>query len=226
MADNELQVAPRTITGKKVAALRRAGQMPGNVFGHRIESTSVQADTVELTHLLRAMGRNAIITLNVSGETATRAVMVRKIARDPLDGKMLHVDFYQVNMSEKMRADVPVVLTGVSDAVTTYGGVLMQMVDVIHVEALPSDIPSEYTVDVAQLTQLDQAVHVRDLHIEGGKVTILSDLDVVVARVASPRLATEETVTEEAVEGAPGEAPGDAPAAGAPVEKDKGKDKN
>ena len=219
MADNELQVAPRIITGKKVAALRRAGQTPGNVFGHRVESTSVQADTVELTHLLRAVGRNAIITLNVEGEPATRAVMVRKIARNPLDGKMLHVDFYQVNMSEKMRADVPVVLTGTSDAVTTYGGVLMQMVDVIHVEALPADIPSEYTVDVAQLTELDQAVHVRDLHIEGGKVTILSDLDVVVARVAAPRLATEETVTAEAVEGAPGEAP----VAGAPTEREKDK---
>ena len=173
------------------------------------------------THLLRAMGRNAIIKLKVEGEPAARAVMVRHIARNPLDGKMLHVDFYQVNMSEKMRADVPVVLTGTSDAVTTYGGVLMQMVDVIHVEALPGDIPSEYTVDVAQLTQLDQAVHVRDLHIEGGTVTILSDLDVVVARVASPRLATEETVTAEAVEGAPGEAPAD----GAPAEKDKDKDK-
>ena len=221
MADNELQVARRIVTGKKVAALRRAGQMPGNVFGHRVESASVQADTVELTHLLRAMGRNAIIRLKVEGEPAARAVMVRHIARNPLDGKMLHVDFYQVNMSEKMRADVPVVLTGTSDAVTTYGGVLMQMVDVIHVEALPGDIPSEYTVDVAQLTQLDQAVHVRDLHIEGGTVTILSDLDVVVARVASPRLATEETVTAEAVEGVPGEAPAD----GAPADKDKDKDK-
>ncbi len=221
MADNELQVAQRVVTGKKVAALRRAGRTPGNVFGHRIDSTSVQVDTVELTHLLRAMGRNAIITLKVEGEPAARAVMVRKIARNPLNGKMLHVDFYQVNMSEKMRADVPVVLTGTSDAVVTYGGVLMQMVDVIHVEALPSDIPSEYTVDVAQLTQLDQAVHVRDLHIEGGTVTILSDLDVVVARVASPRLATEETTTAEGVEGAPDEVP----AAGATAEKDTGKDK-
>jgi large subunit ribosomal protein L25 len=91
-----------------------------------------------------------------------------------------------------MRADVPVVLTGTSDAVVTFGGVLMQMVDVIHVEALPADIPSEYVVDVAQLTQLDQAVHVRDLHIDDSKVTILSDPEIVLARVAAPRLAAEE----------------------------------
>ena len=214
MAENELQVAQRTVVGKKVAALRREGQTPANVFGHHIESTSVQVNTVDLQHLLRSAGRNAIITLKVEGEDATRAVMVREIARNPLDGKMLHVDFYQVNMAEKMRADVPIVLTGTSDAVVTYGGVLMQMVDVIHVEALPADIPSEYTVDVGQLSQLEQAVHVRDLHIEGGKVTILSDMDVVVARVASPRLAVEEeTVAATAAEGAEGE--GDA-AASAP----------
>lgn len=215
MAENELKVAQRSVTGKKVAALRRSGQTPANVFGHRIESTSVQADTVELTHLLRAMGRNAIITLRVEGEPEPRTVMVRDIARNPLDGKMLHVDFYQVKMDEKMRADVPVVLTGTSEAVVTYGGVLMQMVDVIHVEALPRDIPSEYTVDVGQLTQLDQAVHVRDLHIEGGAVTILSDMDVVVARVAAPRLAVEEEEAAAATteEGAAPEEGAAAPAA-------------
>jgi large subunit ribosomal protein L25 len=200
MAENELQVAPRGVIGKKVAALRREGQTPANVFGHHIDSTAVQASTPELIHLLRSMGRNALITLNIAGESAPRTVMVRDIARNPLDGKMLHVDFYQVNMTEKMRADVPVILTGTSDAVVTYGGVLMQMVDVIHVEALPADIPSEYVVDVGQLTQLEQAVHVRDLHIEGGIVTILSDPDIVLARVAAPRLVVEEEAAAAPVE--------------------------
>ena len=212
MSENELQVAPRSVLGKKVAALRREGQTPANVFGHHIDSTAVQASTPELTHLLRSMGRNALITLNIAGEASPRTVMVRDIARNPLDGKMLHVDFYQVNMAEKMRADVPVVLTGTSDAVVTYGGVLMQMVDVIHVEALPADIPSEYVVDVGELTQLEQAVHVRDLRIENSKVTILSDLDIVLARVAAPRLVAEE---EEAA--APAEE-GAEPAEGAPSE--------
>jgi large subunit ribosomal protein L25 len=216
MAENELQVAPRSVTGKKVAALRRAGQTPANVYGHRIESTSVQANTVDLTHLMRAMGRNALISLKIDGEAAPRTVMVRGVARNPLNGKMLHVDFYQVNLSEKMKAEVPVVLTGTSDAVVTFGGVLMQMVDVIHVEALPADLPSEYTVDVGQLTQLDQAIHVRDLHIDETKVSVLSDPDIVVARVAAPRLAAEE---EEAAEAAPveGEEPAEGAAAEAPV---------
>lgn len=212
MAENELKVAPRSVTGKNVAKLRRAGQTPANVYGHRIESTSVQADTADVTHLLRAMGRNALVTLSIDGEASPRTVMVREVAKNPLNGKLTHIDFYQVNMAEKMRADVPVVLTGTSEAVLTYGGVLLQMVDVIHVEALPADIPSEFTVDVSVMTELDQAVHVRDLHLDTTKVTIHSDPDIVLARVASPRLAAEEeTVAATPAEGAEGEvAPGDA----------------
>ena len=222
MAENELKVAPRTVLGKNVAKLRRAGQTPANVYGHRLESQSLQADSTELIHLLRSMGRNALVTLSIEGEPSARTVMVRDVARNPVNGKVLHVDFYQVNMTEKMKADVPVVLIGTSEAVTTYGGVLLQTVDVIHVEALPADIPSEFTVDVSVMTELEQAVHVRDLRIETDKVTILSDPDIVLARVAAPRLATEEeeeaaaAAAAEGEEGAPAE--GEAPAEGAAEE--------
>src|SRR3990172_3441231 len=124
MANVDLQVAPRTVVGKKVAALRRGGVTPANVFGHSIESQSVQVDTAVLTHLLRGMTRNAIINLKVEGEPAPRTVVVRDLTRDPVTSRLLHVDFYQISMTVKMRADVPVVLTGVSDAVITFGGVL------------------------------------------------------------------------------------------------------
>lgn len=204
MADNELQVLPRAVLGKKVAALRRNGQTPANIYGHRIESTAVQANTMELAHLMRSMGRNALVSLKVDGEGSPRTVMVRDVMRNPLDGKVLHVDFYQVNLTEKMKAEVPVVLTGTSDAVVTYGGVLMQMVDVIHVEALPGDLPSEYTVDVSQITELEQGIHVRDLNIDETKVTVMSDPDVIVAKVAAPRLAAEEEEAA-AAEGEPAE---------------------
>jgi hypothetical protein len=86
---------------------------------------------------------------------------------------------------------------------------------VIHVEALPADIPSEFTVDVSVMTELDQSVHVRDLHLDTDKVTILSDPDIVLARVAAPRLATEE---EEAAAAAPEEGAEGAEGAAAPAE--------
>ncbi|HYM14796.1 MAG TPA: 50S ribosomal protein L25 [Dehalococcoidia bacterium] len=215
MANSELQVAPRAVLGKKVAQLRRDGKTPANVFGHRIDSTSVQADTAELTHLLRGMTRNAIINLNVAGEPAPRTVVIREVSRDAVSGKLLHVDFYQVSMTERMRAEVPVVLIGTSDAVSTYGGVLLQTLEVVHVEALPSDIPTQFEVDVSRLAQLEDSLHVRDLAIDASKVTLHTDLDVVVARVASPRLAAAEEEAAVPVEGA--EAAAAVPGAAAPA---------
>jgi hypothetical protein len=105
-----------------------------------------------------------------------------------------------------MRADVALVLTGTSDAVTTFGGVLLQMLETVAIEALPADIPTQFDVDVSQITQLEGSIHVKDLGIDTRKLTLHTDPDVVVARVAAPRLAAVE-------EGAAPEA--EAPAAGA-----------
>jgi len=212
MANSELQVAPRTVLGKKVAALRRNGKTPANVFGHRIDSTSVQADTAALTQLLRGMTRNAIINLKVDGEPSPRTVVIRDITRDPVSDMLLHVDFYQVSMTEKMRAEVPIVLVGTSDAVATYGGVLLQTLETVHVEALPNDIPTQFECDVTAITQLDGSLHVSDLHIDTSKVTLHTDPEVVVARVAAPRLVAEE---EAAAAAAPAEG-AEAAAAAAP----------
>lgn len=197
MANIELQVAPRAVLGKKVAALRRSGVTPGNVFGHRIESTAVQADTDALTRLLKGMTRNAILNLKVEGEPAARNVVIRAISRDPVSTQILHVDFYQVSMTEKMSANVPVVLIGTSDAVATFGGVLLQTLESVSVEALPADIPAQFEADVSAITQLEGAVHVRDLPIDASKVTLMTDADVVVARVATPRVVAEETAAAE-----------------------------
>ena len=190
MANAELRVEPREITGKKVKALRRSGITPGNVYGHGIESTAVQATTVDLMHLLRTMSRNQLVDLKLDGDA--RTVVIRDVQRNPLNGRVLHVDFFRVSMTEKMRAEVPVVLHGTSPAVSDMQGVLLQTVDRIHVEALPQDIPAQFDVDVGVLTELEQGIHVRDLQVDETKVTLMSDPDIVVVRVASPRLMTEE----------------------------------
>lgn len=211
MAKNQLSVAPRTVLGKKVRQLRRAGVTPANVYGHKVESAALQADTVELTHLLRAAGRNAIIDLKVEGEGATRSVVVRNVERNPVTDQILHIDFFEVSMTETMKADVRIVLVGTSPAVSTYQGVLLQMVESVSVEALPGDIPAEFEADVSKLEQLESSLHVRDLAIDTNKVTLLTDPDVVLARVATPRLVSAEGPAgeegaEEAAEGAEGAA--------------------
>ena len=217
MANSELNASPRTVLGKKVAQLRRTGVTPANIFGHKIESTSVQMDTVELTHLLRASSRNAIINMTVEGESAARTVVVRDLKRNAVTDQLLHVDFYQVSMTEKMRADVPVVLVGVSDAVTTFGGVLLQMSEKIAVKALPADIPVQFEIDVSRITELEGSLHVRDLEIDETKVTLHTELDVVLARVAAPRVIVEETAAVAEGAAVPPEGEAAAPATPPPA---------
>lgn len=220
MATTELQVAPRAVLGKAVAKLRREGKTPANIYGHKVDSTAVEADTHDLQVMMKGASRNQIINLQVEGESAPRTVVIRDIARDPVTHRVLHIDFFQVSLTEKMRAQVPVVLVGTSDAVSTYQGILLQMIETVEVDALPADIPAQFEADVTVLTQLEQSIHVRDLKIDESKVTVHTDPDVVVARVAAPRLAAEEEGAPAEGEAAEGE--GAAPTGEAPAESGEG----
>ena len=193
----ELTVAQRSVLGKKVKALRRSGITPANVYGHRIESQAVEVDTVTLAHTLKTLERNAILSLCIEGEKAVRPVIVREVRRDILNDKILHVDFYQVSLAEKMKADVPFILVGKAPAVEDLGGILLQGLDSIAVEALPADIPPHIEIDISSLTTFDSSVHVRDLVIDP-KVHVLTEGDSVITSVAPPRKVAEAIVEEEA----------------------------
>jgi large subunit ribosomal protein L25 len=211
MPDVQLSVTPRDVLGKKVAALRRQGLTPANVYGRNLESRAVQVETVVLTHLLRTAGRNVIVDLRIEGEGSPRPVMLRGVQRDPVTSRLLHVDFYQVSLTQKMRAEVPLILVGDAPAVAELGGILLQSLDNIMVEALPSDIPVHLEVDVSGLNRFDDAVHVRELPIDLTKVHVMTDAEIVVAKVAAPRLAAAEEAEEAAAaEAAPAAAEGEA----------------
>jgi large subunit ribosomal protein L25 len=215
MARKEIPVETRQVLGKKVAQLRRSGILPGNVFGSGIESVAVQAPTEAIEKTLKTLAANEVIDLKIGGESSTRPVVIQKVQRHPLTSGLVHLDFYQVSLRQKMRADVPLVVVGKSEGVDTYNGVLVQALEVLHVEALPLDLPSRIEVDITPLANLEDTLHVSDLPIPGN-VTVLTDAEVVVVKVASPRVSAEEE--EEGVEAA--EAPEaaaegeEAPAAG------------
>jgi large subunit ribosomal protein L25 len=192
----ELRVARRSVLGKKVKALRRGGVTPANVYGHRVESQAVEVDSLTLAHTLKRLERNAILSLRIQGERAVRPVIVREVQRDILNDKILHVDFYQVSLAEKMKADVPLILVGKAPAVEDLGGILLQGLDSIAVEALPADIPPHIEVDISTLATFDSSVHVRDLVIDP-KVHVLTEGDSVISSVSPPRKVAEEAVAAE-----------------------------
>jgi len=216
MADVQLAVDPRSVMGKKVKSLRRQGIIPAHLYGHRTESLAVQLSEKTVSTLLRNAGANTIIDLHINGESAPRPVMLRGVQRDPVTGELVHIDFFQISLTEKLRSDVPLVLTGEAPAVSMYGGVLLQTLDHLPVEAFPTDIPDRIEVDVSHLETLDAAMFVRDLRVPAS-VHVLAGLDQVVAKVAAPRLAAEieREEAEAAEEAAAAEA--EAPAAEAPA---------
>lgn len=207
MARRELTVTTRQVLGKKVAALRRSGILPGNVYGRGQDSISVQIGTDEMEKTLKTAIANEVFDLRVDGEKETRPVVIQKMQRHPIMGTPLHAEFFQVSLTQRMHAEVPLVIVGQSDAVETHNGVLMSAIESLSVEALPLDLPSRIEVDVTPLVELEQSLHVSDLPIPPN-VTILTDPDVMVVKVTSPRVALEEeeaALEEEAAEEAAAE---------------------
>jgi len=201
----ELKVAPRDVLGKKVKALRRQGVTPANIYGSHVESQSIQLSTEELRHVIKTAGRNDIVYLRLDGDEP-RPTFLRDIQQNPVTDAILHVDFLQISLREKVKADVPLHLVGLAPAVDTLGGILMHGLDHVSVEALPTEVPSFIEVDVTSLAEINQALHVSDVPVPEG-VTILTDVEQVIAKVAPPAVEPEPEVAEEAeaVEGEEGE---------------------
>lgn len=199
----ELKVSPREVLGKKVKALRRGGVIPANIYGHALESVAIQITKDDLVHLLHSAGRNEIVYLRLDGEEA-RPTFLRQIQRNPVTDAILHVDFYQISLKEKVRMEVRLVMVGTAPAEQTHGGTLLHSLDRVAVEGLPTEIPSVIEVDVSGLDEIDAAIHVRDLSVPD-EITVLSDPDQVVAKVAPPQV--EKEPEEEEVEEVEGEVP-------------------
>lgn len=200
MPDLTLAARPRTVVGKKVARLRRAGVTPANIYGHNVPSTAIEVDTHDTNLLVRRAGRTSLITLTLDGEVQPRRVLVRDVQRLPTTGELLHVDFMQVSMREKLRVSVPLVLTGHAPVLDTADAVTFQNLETVEVECLPADIPQHIDVDVSGMTDTTATVHIRDLAVPPG-VTVLTDPDVSVVSVTL-QTAEEEVVEEEAPEAA------------------------
>lgn len=198
MANIELRAEPRSVLGKQVRALRRQGIVPANVYGHAA-STAVQVPVKDLEQALSRAGQTHLISLAMDGGAPT-TVLVRDYQRHPTRGSLLHVDFYRVAMTERLKVDVPLRLVGEAPGVKEHDGVLLQSLTAVSAESLPGDLVDEIEVDVSGLTELDSALYVRDLVAPAG-VTILADPDDLVVRLLPPTVEAEAEPAEEAAEG-------------------------
>jgi large subunit ribosomal protein L25 len=215
----KLNIRPRQVLGKKVNTLRRKGLLPGVVFGGRLDSMPVETDqhTFELSY--RRWGNTTLLSLTGldGGEVPA---LIYDVSRDPVSGRMLHVDFARVSLTEKTNADVPLHFVNESPAVRTLGAVLLHARSEVTVEAFPQDIPHAIEVDLSGLLEIDDAIFVRDLVVDATLIKIENDPDELVVKAVPVKVEEEKPAEvavpvegEAAAEGEEGEAA--APAAGA-----------
>jgi large subunit ribosomal protein L25 len=191
----ELSASTREILGKKVKVLRRQGLTPANLFGNKVEPLTLQCDTAELQRLLAHGGRTGIISLKLDKQKKNRNVMVREIQREPRSGKLLHVDFYQVKMDEKVRVDIPIITIGEAPALKQKDNYLAQELNELSIECLPDVIPNHVEIDISILEEADQSIHVRDIILDEG-ITVHSTPEQLVVKI-STRFAEKEEIEEE-----------------------------
>jgi large subunit ribosomal protein L25 len=202
-----LAAVSRTVTGKKVATLRRAGQLPAVVYGHGTDSEPVTVDAHEFDLLRRHVGASTLVDLAVDGKK-TRPVIVHAIQVDILTRRPIHLDLFAVRMTEELTVEVQLVGIGVAPA-TESGGTLVHPVQSVKVRALPDNLPEKLTYDLSVLTDYDATITVADIVVPDG-VTIQAEASEVIARVLAPRV-EDVTVAEGADVGE------EAPAAEAPA---------
>jgi large subunit ribosomal protein L25 len=214
MPDNiELKVDKRQITGKKVRFLRNEGKIPVHLFGHNIDSLSLQGNATDLQKVIVQAGKTKLIELKIGKAQKTHNVMVREVQRDTIRGNLLHIDLYEVNMAEKIRVEVPIILVGESPALRIRENMLSQEMNSLTIECLPDKMPNKIEVDVSVITEADQAIRVKDMKLSD--VEILNEPDLVIAKVSiRPVEVVEEAKPAAAVEGAAAAAPSEGEAKG------------
>ena len=209
-----LTARPRTETGRHVHHLRREGTVPAVLYGHKVDPLALAVDAKELERTWQHAGKTHLVDIRVEGQRSARKALIKDMQFHPRSGRMLHVDFFAVNLREKITSEVPVIVVGESQAVKDRLGQVQQVVSSVRVEALPAELPAQLTVDISGLAEVDQGITLGEIELPKGVVLVHADPGETVVKIAPVRVREEvEEVAPAAEEGAAAEASGgEAPA--------------
>lgn len=197
----ELITQKRNLFGKKVNHLRKNGLIPAELYGHNIENLHLALFEKEFLKVFEKAGENEIINLIIDDQKIP--VLIHDIQIDPLTNKIIHIDLYQIKMTEKITVNVPLEFINEAPAVKEKDGILVKAMQEIKIETLPANIPHSIKVDLASLDDIGKSIYVSDLVLPP-KIKILVDAKTVIAtitkkteeEVAPQEIKVEEIVTE------------------------------
>lgn len=196
MAKISVKLETRKITGRKVKSLRRQGILPINIYGKNIKSVSAQLDLQQFNKILDQAGETNLIYVTLNSEKSERPCLISHIQTHPVTGLILHVDFHQVDLTEKVNAEIPVELTGEAPAVSLENATIVTQISAIEVEALPTDLPEKFSIDISKLEKVGDSIKISDLNFNKDKIKIALDPETVV-------ISTQAQAAEEVVETTP-----------------------
>ena len=206
MDTKTLKAEDRKIEGRKVKALRKQNVIPANIFGNKIKSKSIQVSLKDFENLYKEVGETRVINLDFGSEK--RPVLVHDVQLNPKTDEVLHIDFHQVDLKEKVTATIPLIFINESPAEKQALGTVVKEVQEIEVTALPSDLPEHIDVDLSTLSEVDQSIHLKDLQFDRSKIETDQDPELILVKVEPPQkeevivapVSTEAVSTEETKE--------------------------
>lgn len=193
-----LSATERKITGKKVKKLRKEGLLPVSVYGKDVKSLALSVKLPEFMKVYGKAGETGLVELKFDG--GSHHTLIANVQIHPVTRLPLHAEFHAVKLTEKIKANVPVELSGESPAVASNVGILLQTVKEIEVEALPTDLPEKIEIDVTKLAEIDQQITVGELSVPAGVVVLTAGEEVVVK--VAPAISQETKKEMEAEEAA------------------------
>jgi large subunit ribosomal protein L25 len=208
MKEVTIEATSRPKAGKGVARkLRAAGKIPGVVYGKGEEPMAIELDHAHFHGVMRlGGGENLLINLKIDGRESDSKALIRDVQRDPVDGKLIHIDFQHISLTEKIRVSVPIVLEGIPDGVKNFGGIVNFMVRDVEVSCLPMDIPERIVLDISALG-IHDSLHVKNIKLENVDIlaspeeTIVSVVPPTIIKEAAPAAVEGEVVAAAPIEG-------------------------
>ena len=188
----------RTLIGKQNKALRKNGKIPAVIYGEGMTPLSVSVSEKDFSLVFKKAGETSIIECEIEGQKVP--TLISDIAIHPVLDTVLHVDFRKVNLKKKVTVEVPVELIGESFAVKSAGGVLLQQMDEIEIEALPQSIPANIKIDISVLSEIGKEIKIKDIAKSESYVILEDDERVVVSVIAHKEESTETQVERTEVE--------------------------
>ena len=179
--------------------MRKDGKLPAHVFGKALDSESVVVVTADFLKTFHLAGETGVIELKIGSEK-NRPVLVRDVQYDPITGSPIHIDFYQVDLTKKVKVPVPLILVGEQPEKVHLGeAILLQTLNEVEVEALPADLIEKIEVDTSLLKEIDDAITIGQLNYDREKLTIAIDSEEIVVKLAPAVTAEMEKLLEEEV---------------------------